>query len=503
MKEPLNRTKVVVRHLPPSLSHSSFFEQIDGRFSSRYNWSSFRPGNSSHTNQRYGRAYVNFNSPDDVFEFAEFFNGHVFVNEKGTQYKAIVEYAPSQRVPKSNAKKDGREGTIYKDPEYLEFLERISKPVENLPSADIQLERKEAERAGVQEAPIVTPLMEYVRRRRAARSSSQHLGSDGKSGGRSLLASSGKSRSSKQNSEKKKYILKNNGKSTNGKEKSTYILVSQRENELDASIKKEVSENETGSGLHDTTKKRILLLKGKEQELSQASEGSILPKIVTSPAEVSSSPSVGLKLNQRPDASGRIIRSILLNKEPRLSQSSSQAEQKLQGSTAERSKRPPRPSNIKAGVPASVGEQSPSGSDYVGKRAGEDKSSGREPHGFGSAREKQDRRTRSRERLDRGVWTPRRSDSSHTGDENQSNISDSYEGKRGESKYDTSGRSTDAATLPGGRNSSFAENGSHRNFGRRGPAHSAKDDVPSKRGGAVGHGLHEKQVWVQKSASGS
>ena len=26
---------------------------------------------------------MNFNSPDDVFEFAEFFNGHVFVNEKG------------------------------------------------------------------------------------------------------------------------------------------------------------------------------------------------------------------------------------------------------------------------------------------------------------------------------------------------------------------------------------------------------------------------------------
>lgn len=34
------------------------------------------------------------------------------------------------------------------DPEYLEFLEFISKPVENLPSAEIQLERREAERAG-------------------------------------------------------------------------------------------------------------------------------------------------------------------------------------------------------------------------------------------------------------------------------------------------------------------------------------------------------------------
>jgi hypothetical protein len=30
----------------------------------------------------------------------------------------------------------------------LEFLESISKPAEHLPSAEIQLERKEAERAG-------------------------------------------------------------------------------------------------------------------------------------------------------------------------------------------------------------------------------------------------------------------------------------------------------------------------------------------------------------------
>lgn len=34
------------------------------------------------------------------------------------------------------------------DPEYLEFLEFLAKPIENLPSAEIQLERKEAERAG-------------------------------------------------------------------------------------------------------------------------------------------------------------------------------------------------------------------------------------------------------------------------------------------------------------------------------------------------------------------
>lgn len=34
------------------------------------------------------------------------------------------------------------------DPEYLEFLELLAKPVENLPSAEIQLEKREAERSG-------------------------------------------------------------------------------------------------------------------------------------------------------------------------------------------------------------------------------------------------------------------------------------------------------------------------------------------------------------------
>ena len=34
--------------------------------------------------------------------------------QSGAQHKAIVEYAPSQRVPKPSTKKDGREGTIYK-----------------------------------------------------------------------------------------------------------------------------------------------------------------------------------------------------------------------------------------------------------------------------------------------------------------------------------------------------------------------------------------------------
>jgi hypothetical protein len=34
------------------------------------------------------------------------------------------------------------------DPEYLQFLEQLAKPVENLPSAEIQLEKRDAQRSG-------------------------------------------------------------------------------------------------------------------------------------------------------------------------------------------------------------------------------------------------------------------------------------------------------------------------------------------------------------------
>lgn len=37
----------------------------------------------SYKAQKYSRAYFSFKAPEDVYDFAAFFNGHVFVNEKG------------------------------------------------------------------------------------------------------------------------------------------------------------------------------------------------------------------------------------------------------------------------------------------------------------------------------------------------------------------------------------------------------------------------------------
>ncbi|KAB1210896.1 Regulator of nonsense transcripts UPF3 [Morella rubra] len=452
MKDSSGKTKVVIRRLPPSLTKSDLFLQIEEKFAGRYNWFSFRPGKISQKHQRNSRAYIDFKRPEDVFEFAEFFDGHVFVNEKGAQYKIAVEYAPSPRVPKLSTKKDVREGTIYKeDPDYMEFLKIIAKPAEHLPSAEIQLERREAEQAGSpKETLIVTPLMEYVRQKRAVESGTQGSSVVGKIRRRARAASSGKPGSSntKRGSEKKKYILKESAKVATQKDKSNFIVVARREDQQATSSRKEISENEAVCGIDESVsgipvtagsgKKKFLLLKGKERGVSHVPEGLLQQQGVT-PVAGNSPASTVSKENQRNEAGGRLIRSLLLNKEARQGQSSTvvQPQQKIQILSSESGKRPPRPINARLGSNGLASKSEPNSFGSEGEPK-EDKFYKKDLQGLVNVSEKQEKRTRNRDRPDRGVWTPlRRSEVSRASDDRLSSsslshpiqaVSDSIEG---------------------------------------------------------------------------
>ncbi|KAI5440351.1 regulator of nonsense transcripts UPF3 isoform X1 [Lathyrus oleraceus] len=525
------KTKVVIRHLPPSLTESDLIQHIHNRFASRYRWFVFRPGNTSHRNQRYSRAYIDFNSPDDVFDFAEFFNGHVFVNEKGVQHKAVVEYAPSLRVPKLSTKKDGRDGTIYKDPDYLEFLKLIAKPQEHLPSAEIQLERKEAEQAGAsKEAPIVTPLMEYVRQRRAVDSGPLVSSAATKVGRRARAALHGKPGpvNTRRGSEKKRYVQKDNVKNVNrkdSKDKSAFTVVPRHEDQSAESSIKGIYEIESLHGIEgpvsgipltsDSGKKKILLLKGKQREVPKATEGVVKQQIAQS---ANSAISTTSKQNQRREAGGRLIRNILLNNDSRQSQSTSAGQHKIQILTSENGKRLPRPFGSRSGLSDQVyshdaGQVTSEGDS---KRDLSEKFVRRDLHGLSISGDKTEKRTR---RPDRGVWAPlRRSDSSHSGNELSSSsvaqptLSNPESVEAGEVKENvySGNRSGEFSASAVGRSGPSVENGSQRIFTRRGAPYIVKDDGTvilsegklSKKG-VVGPSTHEKQVWVQKSSSGS
>ncbi|KAG6737835.1 hypothetical protein POTOM_059366 [Populus tomentosa] len=513
-KEPLGRTKVVIRHLPPSLSQSNLFSQFDHLFCHRYNWFRFRPGNSSHKSQRYSRAYIDFKNPEDVLEFSDFFHGHVFVNEKGSNVfnlvlllYVIVSFLSSIRFG------------VY--PDYLEFLKLIAKPARNPPSAEIKLERKEAEESeAVKGAPFSTPLMEFVRKKRADKGGQgPAVVKNRKRAGSASLTNSGSS-NTKQGSGKKRYILKDSTKNSNWKGKSIIIMARKQEGLPTTSGGKEISEVESISGVEgsvskisldaESGRKQNLLLDGKKREISLESEGPLHQLGLTS--NFGSSVSTAAKQYQRHEASERLIKSILPSK-------AASAKKKFQNLEVENDKQSIQPKTTQVGLNGHVPYKEPlaSMSDNDVKRSSYDKLVKRDQHDPGSHFEKREKHSRNKDRPCRGVWTPvRNCPSKHANAEHltssilQSEVhSDSVRATHGEVKDGTQYRDHNqgSAGSTSGSNNSSAENGSRRDFGRQVTAHnimlysspSATGGKFSKKGGHAGYTAQEVNKYGFRS----
>mmetsp|Transcript_22869 Transcript_22869/g.63499 ORF Transcript_22869/g.63499 Transcript_22869/m.63499 type:complete len:241 (-) Transcript_22869:1248-1970(-) len=172
-KDPGLRTKVVVRRLPPGLTEEAFLEALHGAVeSSAYNWMRYVQGKQTMKKVVTSTAFINFRTPVDVFGFSSKFHGKVFTADNGAQIHCLVQYSPSQKVPRPRPRKDPRENTLKKDQEYLSFLERLKEPPKPLPSAEAQLQMEEkasasAASAAAQGEIVVTPLMAFLKEKYA------------------------------------------------------------------------------------------------------------------------------------------------------------------------------------------------------------------------------------------------------------------------------------------------------------------------------------------------
>ncbi|RWS28815.1 Regulator of nonsense transcripts 3A-like protein [Leptotrombidium deliense] len=147
-KQETLQTKVVVRHLPPTMNEEQFVEQVSPI--PEHNFMYFAKADLSLGSYAFSRAYINFIHQEDIFIFKDKFDGYVFVDVKGNEYPAIVEFAPYQKIPRRRVglsdKRDTKSGTLEQDSEYVKFLESLqhSKNEANLPSAEVYLEEIEA-----------------------------------------------------------------------------------------------------------------------------------------------------------------------------------------------------------------------------------------------------------------------------------------------------------------------------------------------------------------------
>ncbi|KAJ7310484.1 hypothetical protein JRQ81_007406 [Phrynocephalus forsythii] len=161
-------SKVVIRRLPPSLTKEQLEEHLQPL--PEHDYFEFFANDSSLYPHMFSRAYINFKNQEDIVLFRDRFDGYVFVDHKGLEYPAVVEFAPFQKAAKKkNKKKDAKAGTIEDDPEYKKFLESYSADDEKLTSTpETLLEEIEARNKELI-AKKTTPLLNFLKNKQRLR----------------------------------------------------------------------------------------------------------------------------------------------------------------------------------------------------------------------------------------------------------------------------------------------------------------------------------------------
>lgn len=159
-------TKVLIRRLPPSMTQDQFLEQVSPLPEHDYLY--FVKADMSMGQFAFSRAYINFIEQQDIFMFREKFDNYVFVDAKGTEYPAVVEFAPFQRLPKKRVgkKKDLKCGTIESDPYYISFLESLKNQEAESNVAQPKTEYSYQPPDNTPKKVTTTPLLEYLKQRK-------------------------------------------------------------------------------------------------------------------------------------------------------------------------------------------------------------------------------------------------------------------------------------------------------------------------------------------------
>lgn len=106
------------------------------------------------------RAYITFENPEEIYVFRDKYDGYVFVDAKGVEYPAVVEFAPFQGFSKTRSKKqDVKMNTIETDSHFIAFMEAL-KNAENETKSESKMEF--SYQLKEDKEITSTPLLEYL-----------------------------------------------------------------------------------------------------------------------------------------------------------------------------------------------------------------------------------------------------------------------------------------------------------------------------------------------------
>ncbi|KOC65468.1 Regulator of nonsense transcripts 3A, partial [Habropoda laboriosa] len=156
-------TKVVIRRLPPTMTQEQFLEQVSPLPEHDYLY--FVKADMSMGQYAFSRVYINFVEQQDIFMFREKFDNYVFVDSKGIEYPAVVEFAPFQRLPKKRVGKK-KDLKCESDPYYISFLESLKNQEAESNIAQPKTEYSYQPSDNTPKRVTTTPLLEYLKQRK-------------------------------------------------------------------------------------------------------------------------------------------------------------------------------------------------------------------------------------------------------------------------------------------------------------------------------------------------
>ncbi|XP_072292264.1 regulator of nonsense transcripts 3B isoform X1 [Eucyclogobius newberryi] len=160
-------TKIIIRRLPPTITKEELEEQLQPL--PEMDYMEFFSNDTSLYPHLFARAYINFKNQEDIVLFRDRFDGYVFIDSKGQEYPAVVEFAPFQKTAKKRTKKkDAKCGTIVEDLDYKKFLEYYNGNDEKLTCTPETL-LEEIEAKSKELGKKSTPLLDFLKNKQRLR----------------------------------------------------------------------------------------------------------------------------------------------------------------------------------------------------------------------------------------------------------------------------------------------------------------------------------------------
>ncbi|KAG5971732.1 hypothetical protein E4U56_006620 [Claviceps arundinis] len=185
--------KLVIRRLPPGMTEQELVTILGPDWEvnrGKVDWFSYVPGKVStdpSKPSRPSRAYLHLMRKDDIMSLSEVVRNAMWEDAKATFNSSalvgppVLEFSLYKKIGATKKRTDARQGTIDQDPEFMAFLESLANPAPMRESIDVE---DPNDMIRPVKKLTTTPLVEYLREKKANKGKDGGPGKNSKSAGK-------------------------------------------------------------------------------------------------------------------------------------------------------------------------------------------------------------------------------------------------------------------------------------------------------------------------------